>query len=677
MTKMLSIHNTGDIGTKFEWGLEAFAPDLSISPAHGFLPPHSELRFELTFHPARVSRDIRYGGLRCRVEGASDLLLSVSGECVPQPESDVETVSFDARVREEVSKKVSLGKNDSTTPWVLTPVINNEYWKASTPSVTVAPGATGEYTLLYKPLSMTAGGGGAAAGAAAAAAGGAKKGGAPPAKGAAPAAAAGAGAGAGAGSGSDGDLERKQDELYRRPARHEGTLFFALPNGRALLYKLVGSAAAPAAAGNVTHTTPAKQNLLFTLPVTNWLKTTQRFSVTWDDTPVSTSLRGAKSLDVPAQVCSRADRCAAHVCARAELCTRTSGSCVCPSRCLIVLVWLCDVQGTREYKMTFYAYKQCKATTAVKFTNDATGEYVVFNVEVNVTAPGRVDVISMESVVRQVAQHTITIINPLGEDKIVFAPPKCTHRGVRVTQLGDVTGRPEGNFKVEYLPLVPTATPDETELVLTSEQLGVYTYTLRLTATAAAAEHAQRFETDLGNAHRQTVRFRHFLPTPATYSVAVSNPECFQVPATVNAPASADWSGVEVALEVVFEPESMGAVKSELRVSSADGGAYTWPLYGTAIAPRPRGPFNVPRATGVSIDVKNVLREDMDFAVATDNAAFAVAAASVRIGGKKSAAVAVKFTPPTEAGAATTGKLIVTCPALPSLPPWVFYISGV
>jgi hypothetical protein len=108
MVKLVTMHNTGDIGAKVEWAQEAFAPDLTISPATAFLSPHSESRFELTFHPTRVSRDIRYSGLRCRVEGAEDLQLSVSGECMPQPESEVATLSFDGRVREEVSKKVSM-----------------------------------------------------------------------------------------------------------------------------------------------------------------------------------------------------------------------------------------------------------------------------------------------------------------------------------------------------------------------------------------------------------------------------------------------------------------------------------------------------------------------------------------------------------------------------------------
>ncbi len=109
---------------------------------------------------------------------------------------------------------------------------------------------------------------------------------------------------------------------------------------------------------------------------------------------------------------------------------------------------------------------------------------------------------------RQVAQRTLTITNPLGDEKIVFGAPKCAHRGIKVTQLGDFTGKSEGSFSVEYLPLVPTApgAAEEVELVLQSDQLGVYMYTLSLKALAAPAEHAVRFETDLGNSHKQTIR---------------------------------------------------------------------------------------------------------------------------------------------------------------------------
>ncbi len=84
----------------------------------------------------------------------------------------------------------------------------------------------------------------------------------------------------------------------------------------------------------------------------------------------------------------------------------------------------------------------------------------------------------------------------------------------------------------------------------------------------------------------------------------------------------------------------------------------------------------------VNIDVKNVLRADAEFLLTLDNVAFTTTAASVRVGGKKTGVVPVKFLPvdastaaAAGAGTAHAGKLIVSCSGL-DLPPWVFYLNG-
>jgi hydrocephalus-inducing protein len=589
---------------------------------------------------------MRYDNVRCRVEGLGDLRLFVTGECVPQPESDVQIVTFECKVREETSKKITLVKNDTTTTWNLTPVVNSEYWKPAAPTVVVPPGATGECTMIYKPLTMTKASAAAAVTSPAPAAG--KKGAPAPAPIASPV---------------KGGTSMEPEDPYRRPTQHEGTVFFALPNGRALLYKLSGVATAPSLGGTVTQSTPAKQNLAFTLPVANWLKTTQRFAVSWGELPASTSLRGAKSFDVPSL-------------------------------------------ATRDYKLLFYAYKPLKVTTTVKFTNESSGEFVTFALEINVTPPGRVDVISLEAVVRQVASHTLTLANPLPDETIVFAPPKCAHKSVRVTQLGDMTGKGEGSFLIEYRPLVPTVSggsggdgSEDVELVLHSDQLGDYNYTLKLKGTPPGPEAPLRFQTDFGGHHKLTVRyvvdvgvwiaemcyvsvacfcrFKHYPMSAGSYAVSVANPECLQVPATVAAPATPAliWDGSEVSFDVVFEPEAVGSLKSELRVSSAEGGLYVWPVFTVCEPARPRGPFTVNRATPINIDIKNVLRDDREFVLTFDNPVFSAGAPTVKIGGKKAAQVAVKYTP--AEGAPATGKLIVSCPSVAGFPSWVYYLNGV
>lgn len=58
--------------------------------------------------------------------------------------------------------------------------------------------------------------------------------------------------------------------------RLTGSLFFALPDGGAVLYQLEGEAEGPEAASSVDLETPAKTALAFTLPVANWLRRAQR-----------------------------------------------------------------------------------------------------------------------------------------------------------------------------------------------------------------------------------------------------------------------------------------------------------------------------------------------------------------------------------------------------------------
>lgn len=611
LTKILSLSNVGDIGTKYDWAVDDFAPDFSIAPARGFLPAHSELRLEVTFHPTRTSQDIRLDGLRCSVEGADSLFLSLTGECVAQPEEDIQTVEFECKVRQEVTKSVTLPKNDSSAPWVLTPVIQNEFWRAVAPTVTIAPGATGTCELAYRPLSMTSG----------------------------------------SGTGAEGKVEEGEegadDERFGRPEAHEGTLFFALPNGRALLYKLMGTAAAPAMAGTISQTTPAKQSLSFTLPVKNWLKKTQRFTVSWDETEPGTSLRGAKSLDVPAL-------------------------------------------AERQFKMLFYAYKEGVARSTVTLTNALTGEYLHYNVELSATTAGRVDIVQLEAVVRQTVRRTITIDNPLGDETIVFAAPEVSDPAVRVTQIGDATGKREGNFAVEYRPLVPTpgSAPVEADLKLHSDQLGDYLYTLRLKASVAGSEQALRFRSDLGGNHTQTLRFRHYNQSATTYSIAPPRNACFAVPPTVAAPAASSWDGEEVSVDITFEPETIGSLRDEVVLSSEEGGNYVFPIYGTCVAPKPRGPFVIAAGASVNIDFKNVLNDSAEYSLITDNPRFVVTnGAVITVAGKANVAIAVKFEAGDAgagaggsgsggAGAAAGGKLVVACKTNSSLPPWTFYLQG-
>ena len=59
-TRKLIMHNTGDIGAAFNWNVEKFQPDFSISPVKGYISPGMEVSFEILFHPTVVNHDMRY-----------------------------------------------------------------------------------------------------------------------------------------------------------------------------------------------------------------------------------------------------------------------------------------------------------------------------------------------------------------------------------------------------------------------------------------------------------------------------------------------------------------------------------------------------------------------------------------------------------------------------------------
>ena len=121
------------------------------------------------------------------MEGGEDSFLTLTGAC-SQTQAQASSLDFKAAVRGSSSQSITLA-NPSVTAWQLRPVIQNDYW--SGPEVLmVAAGAEAAYAITYRPLSMS--------------------------------------------------TQEKQ---------HEGSLFFPIPDGSGLLYKLAGVAQSPMPAG--------------------------------------------------------------------------------------------------------------------------------------------------------------------------------------------------------------------------------------------------------------------------------------------------------------------------------------------------------------------------------------------------------------------------------------------
>ena len=250
VSKKLAMQNTGDVGVKFAFDAKAAGPEFSIKPSEGFVPANQDVQLEVWFHPTTQGADIRADKIKCQIGGkgagsAEPLDLTLTGACVPQ-EAQEGVVEFKTTARLTTEGSVSV-TNSGTQTWNLKPTVTGDQWSGPE-FFEVKPGATAEYTLTYKPLSMA---------------------------------------------------------TEEEP--HTGSVLFALPDGSCLLHSLKGVADEPDSMGAVEAEVPARQPGSVRVKVANWLNKRQRFKVSVEiegadpEKPDPTvSLKGPDYFDCPA-----------------------------------------------------------------------------------------------------------------------------------------------------------------------------------------------------------------------------------------------------------------------------------------------------------------------------------------------------------------------------------------
>ena len=72
-------------------------------------------------------------------------------------------------------------------------------------------------------------------------------------------------------------------------------------------------------------------------------------------------------------------------------------------------------------------------------------------------------------------------------------------------------------------------------------------------------------------------------------------------PKQFNAPASDTYEGIEVSVNITYEPSTLGEQRALLIVSSPEGGEYKCVLFGTSTFPQPKGPFEFGAGKGTPI----------------------------------------------------------------------------
>ncbi|KAM7396206.1 hypothetical protein PAMP_019263 [Pampus punctatissimus] len=440
-------------------------------------------------------------------------------------------------------------------------------------------------------------------------------------------------------------LEPLQNETYEityRPLtmtadgkKHLGSVFFTFPDGTGMLYSLQGTAEPPKPEDTIVHELPAKTHHTEMLPVHNWLSKQQRFHVTLeilkpDKTDATVSFKGLEYIDIPAL-------------------------------------------GKRDYKMSFFTYREGQYNTKVTFRNEVSGEYLFYLITFKATSPRTLSTIELVTAVRRRVSATVHVENPLTTATCLTT--ECKYPDISAPPKHTVPGQSKGAVSFEYQPL--RAGESTARLTLCSDELGYFHYDLLLRALPPPLEKTVHFSTSLGSSHVVLVKFINYSRFKTEYSC---KSDCLDFIVDKSVGASPGFqAGSQVSVEVCFEPHQLGEVRGQLCLSSGIGGEYIFPLHGICLPPKAQGPFSIRAGRNVTIPFKNVFLQTTAFSFQVDNPSFTVKGVD-SILSKKTYNILVSFeAPPGGFPGPWFGKLTIssqrseghskTCS-------WVYYLKG-
>ncbi|XP_065519826.1 hydrocephalus-inducing protein-like, partial [Lathamus discolor] len=234
---------------------------------------------------------------------------------IPGSEALRLTLSGSCNVREKQSQTILLS-NPSSEAWTLQPIVEGKYWKGPEFIHLEARQKEKAYQVTYRPLTMSCGN-----------------------------------------------------------KKHQGSIFFPLPDGTGLRYQLEGTAEAPRCSGAISRQVACRNSHTELIPVSNWLQRPQRFLVVIDmlkpeNLESSSVLQGCSYIDVPSS-------------------------------------------AKKDYQLTFFSYKEGVYRAKVTFLNETTGEYLFHMVTFKVMASGPIGTVEMSTAIRQRVSSTVKVDNPL------------------------------------------------------------------------------------------------------------------------------------------------------------------------------------------------------------------------------------------------------------------------
>lgn len=430
------------------------------------------------------------------------------------------------------------------------------------------------------------------------------------------------------------DKEQKQQKV-----EHEATVFFPLPDGTAKVHKITGFATEPKAKKSINETCKAREWKTITLSINNWLYSSQRFRVTWkvDKNDPCIFIKGANTIDVGGN-------------------------------------------STKEYKLSYKSWKDLSCVITINFENVESKEYLYYMINMVTVPADPFEPTLLSGQVREMVSNSITVINPLKEDiTISSSQVTCDNEYVIIKPNNFVIkAESEVSLELTYRPLLVSQL--NSNIIIKSTELGELKFPLLLKGVSLPPpKQLQTISTTLGAEKIITFNFLNYIKKATQYTVKIEklndnmpNTMDFIPEQTTISTQPADFiKGNEVVAKVKYEPYFIGENRALLKVSSIDGGEYSFILVGVCNSPQAQGPFKVPIGKEYKHEFKNPLNESAEISVRFDNPNFVCGKIAPKIESKKTTIIPISFKNPGDNK--FTGRLIVT---LNKLPPWIIYLQA-
>ncbi|XP_023311652.1 hydrocephalus-inducing protein [Anoplophora glabripennis] len=565
------LRNMGDFKGRFQWTLDKKIDVFSITPLSGFVGPSSEIEICVTFASKTVD-SIYKTKAKCLIGGLEKPLeLILEGNSTKVP-TPISTLHFRCPVREKIQQQIKIF-NKTKERWVIHPFISSEQFSTERDLI-VEPDT--EYTLdvTYKPEVMTT------------------------------------------------------------LAPHNATLFLPLPEGKAIIYTLIGQTLPPLPINKIKMDIKCKMYHTQVLSIRNWMNTKQCFNVTTElMTPLTT-------------------KCLYKV----------SGN---------PLVELFPNES-KDYIWKIFIINEIPLDFKVIFTNIETNEYMYYEIYINVLPCDALETKVVTTCVRKPVDFMITLENPI--DYPVTFTVECDLAESIFDQY--VTLEPCSRYQLPFAYCPLKSDEITTYLYATCPELGTFTYCVKLIAKPPMPENTVKFKAELGEKVNKSVLWNN------TFKAAVEFTAKFDHPVFSLEKVSSIPEGESGRLKFGFEPNQLGTIQSKAIVFSPQTGNYVYPLIGECVLPTPKGPFSVKPGGSTQISFVNPFMEDQTFNYYIDSNAFYLKTITETLKAKKSTKIivnmqALKYLDVNVQPRQITAKLHVEVAGSPmNNIKWVFYIQS-